>query len=468
MKADYITAFSGSIPPEVVQSFQEGAGGTESGGFLLALMEVMARQDESARGESRGWPTAGDFSVSAPVLAAVELFFAGNTVNAPVDGGIRTAPSLEMPSPLFTAGEEAAAGFAAGPRRDAAWGGAAEVHRVMFAPRSETTVSALPLETREMTAEGSPGGSRGNRTMGPDPGGHRMQPELQSGRIDVALAGNRSPAARGDHYPGAADLNVEVAVKVREAPLRPHRAEAPPSASVLIDGREGQRVVKIADPVPGLLWEPGKIQSPGGAGETGRTVLAHSSGDGSGEDRGPGPGAHLVYSGGDGSAENQGPGQGAAQGRVDVLVSNITPGKFPQVVMPHVITALRNAAAGQSRVTVIRLALEPENMGEIKIKLSYANGELTAHFFTSSGLTREAVEGSLPQLRQTLAQHNISLGEAAAFVGNEQQGQKGTGFAGTGHERQSGMDGGIIRDRAGDGDNLFLPGVDGGELDLLI
>jgi flagellar hook-length control protein FliK len=117
-------------------------------------------------------------------------------------------------------------------------------------------------------------------------------------------------------------------------------------------------------------------------------------------------------------------------------VSSITPKKFPEVVLPHFVSSLRNASADQARVTVIRLKLEPENMGEIKIRLSYSKGELTAHFFTSSGLVKDAVECSLPQLRETLAQHNVSLGEAAAFVGQEQQDQRWANFRGSGYEQR--------------------------------
>lgn len=122
------------------------------------------------------------------------------------------------------------------------------------------------------------------------------------------------------------------------------------------------------------------------------------------------------------------PGEGTHEAAITVStpVFNVTARKFPAVILPHVMASLKNMTAENSRVTVIRLKLEPKNMGEIKIRLSYSNGELSAHFFTSSGLVKDAVECSLPQLKEALAQHNVSLGEAAAFVGQDQQSHKGT------------------------------------------
>lgn len=149
-------------------------------------------------------------------------------------------------------------------------------------------------------------------------------------------------------------------------------------------------------------------------------------------------------------------------------LANVSPGKFPEVVMPHVAAMLRNAAPDRAGVTVIRLKLEPENMGEIKIRLAYSKGELTAHFYTSSGLVKDAVECSLPQLRETLAQHNISLGEAGAFVGQEQQGQKGTGFTGFGYGRQDRLNGGFSGEYSGEPAKPVYSGNNGGSLDLLI
>ncbi len=110
-------------------------------------------------------------------------------------------------------------------------------------------------------------------------------------------------------------------------------------------------------------------------------------------------------------------------GQDTISISNITPKKFPAVAAPQIVAAAKEMT-NDHRVTVIRLRLEPQSLGEIKIKLTFSNGELNAHFHTSSGLVRDAVENSLAQLRDTLSQFNVNLGEATASWGENQQGQK--------------------------------------------
>lgn len=142
-------------------------------------------------------------------------------------------------------------------------------------------------------------------------------------------------------------------------------------------------------------------------------------------------------------AENMEPGPGQEQTQVNsgtVNMSNITPRKFPSEILPHLMNPIRSINA-DGQVTVIRLKLEPENMGEIKIRISYAKGKMAAHFYTSSGLVREAIECSLPQLKETLAQYKVDLGEATASLGQEQQ-NNGFGSTGFGHNgRMKGFSG---------------------------
>lgn len=124
-------------------------------------------------------------------------------------------------------------------------------------------------------------------------------------------------------------------------------------------------------------------------------------------------------------------------------LGNVTDKKFPSLILPQVISSLKYMTPDNGRVTVINLKLVPENMGEINVRLAYVKGELTAHFFTNSGLVKDAVEYSLPQLREALAQQNIELGEAAAFVGQEHQGRGGAhswNFEGS-KNRQRGVNG---------------------------
>ncbi|MCL6611804.1 MAG: flagellar hook-length control protein FliK [Peptococcaceae bacterium] len=156
-----------------------------------------------------------------------------------------------------------------------------------------------------------------------------------------------------------------------------------------------------------------------------------------------------------------------ASGNTAATLTNIFQGRFSSAVLPHVIGTLRNMTADQARVTVIKLKLEPENLGEIKIRLAYSKGELTAHFFTSSGLVKDAVECSLPQLREALAQHSVSLGEAAAFVGQEQQGQRWADLGGSGYRYRE-IPSGASGEYPGEPVRTVHAGENGRSLDLFI
>lgn len=101
-------------------------------------------------------------------------------------------------------------------------------------------------------------------------------------------------------------------------------------------------------------------------------------------------------------------------------------------------------------MNVIRLKLEPRHLGEMTVRLAYNKGELTAHFYTSSVMARDAVEGTLPQLREVLSQQNIQLGDAAAFVGRDNTHQQGQG----GGYRHSG---GSLRGDFAPGDSSLSP-----------
>ncbi len=111
--------------------------------------------------------------------------------------------------------------------------------------------------------------------------------------------------------------------------------------------------------------------------------------------------------------------------------TNLTPKKFPGVVVPQILNAVQEMGNDREKITVIRLNLEPQSLGEIRIKLSYVNGELSAHFHTASGMVKDAIESSLSQLRDNLAQVNVSLGNATTSWGQQQQGQKWQNFKGS-------------------------------------
>ncbi|MCG9967977.1 flagellar hook-length control protein FliK [Pelotomaculum terephthalicicum JT] len=77
--------------------------------------------------------------------------------------------------------------------------------------------------------------------------------------------------------------------------------------------------------------------------------------------------------------------------------------------------------SGGDRQTQVQLKLEPEQLGQLTIKLYFHKGELNAHFYTANNSVKEVLEGSLQQLRVSLDQQDLKLNEAFVFVGNGSQ-----------------------------------------------
>jgi flagellar hook-length control protein FliK len=83
---------------------------------------------------------------------------------------------------------------------------------------------------------------------------------------------------------------------------------------------------------------------------------------------------------------------------------------------------LRMSAGGQQ---VAELNLNPAGLGPLKITLSVGDNQAQAMFVSSHESVRKAVEAALPQLRSTLAEQGISLGQTS--VGAESRPWAGAG-----------------------------------------
>lgn len=68
--------------------------------------------------------------------------------------------------------------------------------------------------------------------------------------------------------------------------------------------------------------------------------------------------------------------------------------------------------------TQVQLKLEPENLGQLTIKLYIHKGELNAHFYTGNSYVKDILEGSVQQLREALGQQDLRLNEALVFTNN--------------------------------------------------
>lgn len=91
---------------------------------------------------------------------------------------------------------------------------------------------------------------------------------------------------------------------------------------------------------------------------------------------------------------------------------------------------------GKAGEQVAELQLNPPGLGPLKVTLSMNDNQVQAFFVSAHSSVRAAVEAALPQLRSTLADSGISLGNTSVDSGGQQQ----PAFA-QGHQGQGGQPG---------------------------
>ena len=99
---------------------------------------------------------------------------------------------------------------------------------------------------------------------------------------------------------------------------------------------------------------------------------------------------------------------------------------------------LRMSASGMHTA---QLSINPENLGPLQITLKLGEDQAQAMFVSAHESVRKAVEAALPQLRTTLAEHGISLGQTAVGEDTRQPGGQ-SGFAGDNPSGRSSGNGG--------------------------
>lgn len=92
---------------------------------------------------------------------------------------------------------------------------------------------------------------------------------------------------------------------------------------------------------------------------------------------------------------------------------------LPAQIAVAVIRHIEHLQQQPGRPVRVEVALEPPELGRITVRLTLVRGELVAQFYAGDASTRDALAASLPQLRDALAQHNIWLGQAAVFLGQD-------------------------------------------------
>ena len=99
---------------------------------------------------------------------------------------------------------------------------------------------------------------------------------------------------------------------------------------------------------------------------------------------------------------------------------------------------LRMSASGMHTA---QLSINPENLGPMQITLKLGDDQAQAMFVTAHESVRKAVEAALPQLRTTLAEHGISLGQTSVGADTRQPASQSS-FAGDNPSSRSGSNGG--------------------------
>lgn len=83
--------------------------------------------------------------------------------------------------------------------------------------------------------------------------------------------------------------------------------------------------------------------------------------------------------------------------------------------------------AGQSQQSA-SLHLNPPHLGPIEVQLTLSNDQANAVFVADHPAVREAIQSALPQLRESLAQSGIALGNVS--VGSQSSSQQSFGHGG--------------------------------------
>lgn len=74
-----------------------------------------------------------------------------------------------------------------------------------------------------------------------------------------------------------------------------------------------------------------------------------------------------------------------------------------------------------------RLKLHPEHLGELDVEITMKDGSAQVWFGTTTSQAREAIEGSLPRLRELFAEQGIELTRTQIDAGGGQAGNSGSG-----------------------------------------
>lgn len=303
--------------------------------------------------------------------------------------GPSDAARRDAPAPSGASGSGAGSGAAPRPAAAPGAGGAGDAGAKAWSSAFEPAASLQPEEAGADEA-GAPGGSGDGEPAPPGgPDGRQALaageelPQVRSGRDATGAdeAGDArpsagaepsaEPAARRDAGGGPAGARSEAAARIE--PAGGGTGTGTTSGGPAGDGAEG--------------FAPGESGSGGAAGYA--AGAAGLSGTSARSAEAP-PGPALAESV---ASQLRGP-------------------------MEDIVAELIRTPAEGGRPEQVTIRLRPEFLGQVVMRIAVdADGVVTARFVAEHALVRSLIEQHLPELRETLAQHGLELGEAAVSGG---------------------------------------------------
>ena len=231
------------------------------------------------------------------------------------------------------------------------------------------------------------------------------------GGADAGVARPPTAAPREDGGTGA----------VRPVPAPGKTGGGEPSARSQPDARAAARFPDVAASDRGTAGPPVRRESvpafpAGGAAESGRnrppaaaaaveraSLSALSDRPAPVQAPNPAPGAHTATAG------------AGAQAELPAVARQLAEAVMVQV---------RRLQAGAGQSLLVRITLDPPQLGRVTLKLTFGRDGLEAQFITPDRAVKGVIEQALPQLREALLRQEINLGNAAVFLGQEESGER--------------------------------------------
>lgn len=131
--------------------------------------------------------------------------------------------------------------------------------------------------------------------------------------------------------------------------------------------------------------------------------------------------------------------------KLEQYVIHIQQGQGAQPVDKQMMDQLQNMIKSQRFLTLnngfkqLSISLRPENLGDMMVRLTELNGEMTVKIFVSSQATRQMLEANIHQLKNMFAPHQVVIEESIELniqKSAEEQDQQDQSFAD--HEKEDG------------------------------